>query len=94
MVPAAEIRALREELPSNLAILCNKLVDRLQMAAENSCQTQRDQTAGKENLEKCSFNKVFLSLLPHTSSDQLCSIAHSSITIHIRRTRMARLFLV
>ncbi|CAF1370839.1 unnamed protein product [Adineta steineri] len=45
LVPAAEIRALREELPSNLATLCNKLVDRLQVAAENSCQTQRDQTA-------------------------------------------------
>ncbi|CAF0773648.1 unnamed protein product [Rotaria sp. Silwood1] len=45
LVPAAEIRALREELPSNLATLCNKLVDRLQLAAEQSCQTQRDQTA-------------------------------------------------
>ncbi|UJR37222.1 hypothetical protein I4U23_029931 [Adineta vaga] len=45
LVPAAEIRALREELPSNLATLCNKLVDRLQLAAENSCQTQREQTA-------------------------------------------------
>ena len=50
LVPAAEIRALREELPSNLATLCNKLVDRLQLAAEHSCQTQRDQTAGKEDL--------------------------------------------
>ncbi|CAM4775446.1 unnamed protein product [Rotaria magnacalcarata] len=45
LVPAAEIRALREELPSNLATLCNKLVDRLQLATEHSCQTQRDQTA-------------------------------------------------
>lgn len=45
LVPPAEIRALREELPSNLATLCNKLVDRLQVAAEYSCQTQRDQTA-------------------------------------------------
>ncbi|CAF1536476.1 unnamed protein product [Rotaria sordida] len=45
LVPATEIRALREEYPSNLATLCNKLVDRLQLAAENSCQTQRDQIA-------------------------------------------------
>ncbi|CAF1627528.1 unnamed protein product [Adineta ricciae] len=45
LVPAAEIRALREELPSNLATLCNKLVDRLQLAAENSCHTHREQTA-------------------------------------------------
>jgi len=55
LVPAAEIRALREELPSNLATLCNKLVDRLQLATENSCQTQRDQTAGLENLDSFSF---------------------------------------
>jgi hypothetical protein len=55
LVPAAEIRALREELPSNLATLCNKLVDRLQLATENSCQTQRDQTAGLENSHSFSF---------------------------------------
>jgi hypothetical protein len=46
-IPAAEIRSLREELPTNMATLCNKLVDRLQLAVEHSCQTQRDQTAGK-----------------------------------------------
>ncbi|CAF1242035.1 unnamed protein product [Rotaria sp. Silwood1] len=45
LVPAREIRSLRDELPSNLAIFCNKVVDRLQLAAENSCQTQRDQAA-------------------------------------------------
>lgn len=49
LIPAAEIRSLREEMPSNLATLCNKLVDRLQLAAEHSCQTQRDQTAGRKN---------------------------------------------
>jgi len=47
LIPAAEIRALREQMPSNLATLCNKLVDRIQLAAEHSCQTQRDQTASK-----------------------------------------------
>ncbi|CAF4784016.1 unnamed protein product [Rotaria magnacalcarata] len=45
LVPAAEIRSLRDESPSSLAILCNKLVDRLQQAAEHSCQTERDQIA-------------------------------------------------
>ncbi|CAF3294296.1 unnamed protein product [Rotaria socialis] len=45
LVSAAEIRSLREKSPSNLAILCNKLVDRLQQAAEHSCQTERDQIA-------------------------------------------------
>ena len=56
LIPAAEIRALREELPSNLATLCNKLVDRIQSAAEHSCQTQRDQTAGLQD----AFKKRFL----------------------------------
>ena len=46
LIPSVEIRSLREELPTNMATLCNKLVDRLQSAAEHSCQTQRDQTAG------------------------------------------------
>ncbi len=59
LIPAAEIRALREELPSNLATLCNKLVDRIQSAAEHSCQTQRDQTAG---LQKRFLKKDFYSL--------------------------------
>ncbi len=59
LVPAAEIRALREELPSNLATLCNKLVDRLQLATENSCQTQRDQTAGSENLDSFFLCEIF-----------------------------------
>ncbi|CAF0756988.1 unnamed protein product [Didymodactylos carnosus] len=45
LIPAAEIRALREETPSNLATLCIKVVDRLVLAAEHSCQTQRDQVA-------------------------------------------------
>ena len=42
MVPSAEIRALREESPSNLATLCYKAVEKLVAAADASCRTQRD----------------------------------------------------
>ncbi len=44
LVPAAEIRALREESPSNLATLVYKSVERLVRAADASCRTQKDQT--------------------------------------------------
>ena len=42
LVPSAEIRALREESPSNLATLCYKAVEKLVAAADASCRTQRD----------------------------------------------------
>ena len=43
LVPSAEIRALREESPSNLATLCYKSVEKLVRAADSSCRTQKDQ---------------------------------------------------
>jgi hypothetical protein len=43
LIPAAEIRALREESPSNLATLCYKAVEKLVEAAESGCRTQREQ---------------------------------------------------
>ncbi|PVD37614.1 hypothetical protein C0Q70_00210 [Pomacea canaliculata] len=43
LIPAAEIRALREESPSNLATLCYKAVERLVLAAESGCPSQREQ---------------------------------------------------
>lgn len=43
LIPAAEIRALREESPSNLATLCYKAVEKLVDAAEGGCRTQREQ---------------------------------------------------
>ncbi|KAK8763407.1 hypothetical protein V5799_033982 [Amblyomma americanum] len=45
LVPAAEIRALREEAPSNLATLCYKAVERLVRAADSLCNTAIQQTA-------------------------------------------------
>ncbi|XP_041473383.1 protein HID1-like [Lytechinus variegatus] len=43
LIPAAEIRALREESPSNLATLCYKAVEKLVSAAESGCSAPRDQ---------------------------------------------------
>jgi hypothetical protein len=47
LVPAPEIRALREEAPSNLATLCYKAVEKLVKAVDNSCRTQHEQQTGK-----------------------------------------------
>ncbi|KAH0561874.1 protein HID1 [Cotesia glomerata] len=44
LIPATEIRTLREESPSNLATLCYKAVEKLVKAVDSSCRTQRDQT--------------------------------------------------
>ena len=46
LIPAAEIRALREESPSNLATLCYKAVEKLIAATESGCRTQREQQTG------------------------------------------------
>ncbi|KAA0187315.1 Protein HID1 [Fasciolopsis buskii] len=43
LIPAAEIRALREESPNNLATLCYKAVERLSQIAEASFPTSKDQ---------------------------------------------------
>lgn len=46
LVPAPEIRALREEAPSNLATLCYKAVEKLVKAVDSSCRTQHEQQTG------------------------------------------------
>ena len=48
LIPAAEIRALREENPSNLATLCYKAVEKLVQAAEAGCRSQRETQTGNE----------------------------------------------
>ncbi|XP_070783057.1 protein HID1b [Enoplosus armatus] len=42
LVPAAEIRAVREESPSNLATLCYKAVERLVQGADFGCPSEKD----------------------------------------------------
>lgn len=46
LIPAAEIRALREESPSNLATLCYKAVEKLVAAADSGCPSQKEQQTG------------------------------------------------
>uniref|UniRef100_A0A3P8Y2X1 HID1 domain containing b n=1 Tax=Esox lucius TaxID=8010 RepID=A0A3P8Y2X1_ESOLU len=41
LVPAAEIRAVREESPSNLATLCYKAVEKLVQGADSGCPSER-----------------------------------------------------
>nr|CAD7439642.1 unnamed protein product [Timema bartmani] len=47
LVPAVEIRALREEAPSNLATLCYKAVEKMVKAVDNSCRTHHEQQTGR-----------------------------------------------
>lgn len=47
LIPASEIRSLREEAPANLATLCNKAVEKLVKAVDSSCRTQHEQQTGK-----------------------------------------------
>jgi hypothetical protein len=47
LIPGPEVRALREEIPSNLANLCYKAVEKLVGAAESSSlSTIEEQTIG------------------------------------------------
>lgn len=46
LVPGAEIRALREESPNNLATLVYKAVEKMVKTVDNSCRTQREQQNG------------------------------------------------
>ena len=59
LIPAAEIRALREESPSNLATLCYKAVEKLVQAAESGCRTAREQQTGN-NLVEVQFRNIII----------------------------------
>lgn len=50
LIPACEIRSLREEAPSNLATLCYKAVERLVRAADTGCSTQPEQQVGESSI--------------------------------------------
>ncbi|ETN67219.1 hypothetical protein AND_000977 [Anopheles darlingi] len=43
LVPANEIRKVRDVMPSNLATLCYKATERMVRAVDNSCRTQAEQ---------------------------------------------------
>lgn len=56
LIPAAEIRALREESPNNLATLCYKAVEKLVKAADTICNTAVQQQTG--DLKKKKFKNT------------------------------------
>ncbi|XP_041942889.1 protein HID1 isoform X2 [Alosa sapidissima] len=64
LVPAAEIRAVREESPSNLATLCYKAVEKLVQGAESGCPSEREKTVV---LNCC---RMLTRILPYIFEDQ------------------------
>ncbi|XP_037320491.2 protein HID1b [Pungitius pungitius] len=63
LVPAAEIRAVREESPSNLATLCYKAVERLVQAAGCGCPSERE----RQVVLNCS--RLLTRVLPYIFED-------------------------
>ncbi|XP_048846913.1 protein HID1-like isoform X2 [Brienomyrus brachyistius] len=63
MVPAAEIRAVREESPANLATLCYKAVEKLVQGAESGCPTE------KEKRVVLSCARLLTRILPYIFED-------------------------
>nr|XP_055039516.1 protein HID1 [Misgurnus anguillicaudatus] len=64
LVPAAEIRAVREESPSNLATLCYKAVEKLVQSAESGCPTEKE----KQTVLNCT--RMLARILPYIFEDQ------------------------
>uniref|UniRef100_A0A8D0EEW3 HID1 domain containing n=1 Tax=Salvator merianae TaxID=96440 RepID=A0A8D0EEW3_SALMN len=63
LVPAAEIRAVREESPSNLATLCYKAVEKLVQGAESGCHFEKE----KQIVLNCS--RLLTRILPYIFED-------------------------
>ncbi|CAL8274809.1 unnamed protein product [Lota lota] len=64
LVPAAEIRAVREESPSNLATLCYKAVEKLVQGAGSGCPSEKE----KQMVLNCS--RILTRILPYIFEDQ------------------------
>uniref|UniRef100_A0A3Q3GBF6 HID1 domain containing n=1 Tax=Labrus bergylta TaxID=56723 RepID=A0A3Q3GBF6_9LABR len=64
LVPAAEIRAVREESPSNLATLCYKAVEKLVQGAESGCPTEREKQVILNS------TRILTRILPYIFEDQ------------------------
>uniref|UniRef100_UPI00398F0113 protein HID1-like n=1 Tax=Pristiophorus japonicus TaxID=55135 RepID=UPI00398F0113 len=63
LVPAAEIRAVREESPSNLATLCYKAVEKLVQGAESGCGSEKE----KQVIINCT--QLLTRILPYIFED-------------------------
>lgn len=88
LIPAPEIRILREETPSNLATLCYKAVEKLVKAVDNSCRTQRDHQTVLNCcrlltrllpyiFEDLDWKGFFWSSLPGKDDEESLPLAHS-----------------
>ncbi|XP_068455413.1 protein HID1b [Clinocottus analis] len=63
LVPAAEIRAVREESPSNLATLCYKAVERLVQGADSGCPSEKQ----RQTVLNCT--RLLTRILPYIFED-------------------------
>ncbi|XP_006145900.1 LOW QUALITY PROTEIN: protein HID1 [Tupaia chinensis] len=63
LVPAAEIRAVREESPSNLATLCYKAVEKLVQGADSGCHSEKE----RQMVLNCS--RLLTRVLPYIFED-------------------------
>ncbi|KAM3957139.1 LOW QUALITY PROTEIN: protein HID1 [Aphomia sociella] len=90
LVPGAEIRALREESPNNLATLVYKAVEKLVKTVDSSCRTQREQQTALNcarlltrvlpyMLEEPEWHGFFWSSLPAASENESVPLAQSLI---------------
>uniref|UniRef100_A0A673X3R6 HID1 domain containing n=1 Tax=Salmo trutta TaxID=8032 RepID=A0A673X3R6_SALTR len=64
LVPAAEIRAVREESPSNLATLCYKAVEKLVQGAESGCPSEKE----RQIVLNCT--RLLTRILPYIFEDE------------------------
>ncbi|XP_050684803.1 protein HID1 [Leptidea sinapis] len=90
LVPGAEIRALREESPNNLATLVYKAVEKMVKIVDNSCRTQQDQQTALNcarlltrvlpyMLEETEWHSFFWSSLPAATENDSVPLAQSLI---------------
>ncbi|CAJ0967963.1 unnamed protein product [Ranitomeya imitator] len=63
LIPAAEIRAVREESPSNLATLCYKAVEKLVAGADSGCHSDNE----KQMVLNCA--RLLTRVLPYIFED-------------------------
>ncbi|XP_053309020.1 protein HID1 [Spea bombifrons] len=63
LIPAAEIRAVREESPSNLATLCYKAVEKLVAGADSGCHSETE----KQMVLNCA--RLLTRVLPYIFED-------------------------
>ena len=59
LIPAFEIRALREETPSNLAALCFKIAEKIKESSEVNYISEKNRMSSKRTEKKSTLLMVF-----------------------------------